>query len=437
MTVGAPHAAMPHPASAWASLAQPAPALRPLEGDTTADVVVIGAGFTGLNAAWELSKRGADAIVLEANDAGWGASGRNGGMAVLRYKKFWAALAGEFGDEATLAMYRWIHEGLDTLEANVRELGIECGFRRCGHITAAHGERSARALEDDIRWLAVHARDSAPRMLGRTGARDLMGTDEYVDGYLDPRAAGVHPLDYSRGFAAALVAKGVRIHRDTPALEIVAEAGRVIVRTPRGEIRARQALVCTNAYTWLFPLGYDLARRMVSISAAVIATAPVPEEARRHILPQGHIVTDTRHLVNYFRVLPGGGVLYGGRGSLTGREAPRYYENLVRGVRRTFPSLREVPIAHRWCGRVGITMDGFPHIGAVGDRVFYALGYYGRGVVLTNLLGKHLARRALGEKLSLGPMSESSFRPIPFNGLRIPVMKTVAAYYKLRDRLAI
>lgn len=427
----------PNVESVWAESAVPAPELPRLCEDISTEVVVIGAGFTGLNAARELTRRGVDCLILEANDAGWGASGRNGGMAVLRYKKFWSALATEYGNDATVAMHRWIHEGLDTLEQNVEELGIDCGFRRCGHITAAHGKRALRALEADCRWLASHAKDSTPRTFGAEDARELMGTDGYSGGYLDPRAAAIHPLNYSRGFAAALQRRGIRIYQASPVTSISAQGAYLILRTPGGIVRARKAIACTNAYSGLFDLGTDLSKRMLSISAAVVATEPLSPEAVRPILPMGHIVTDTRQLVNYFRLTPGNRILFGGRGSLFGREEPRYYEELVNGLHRTYPHLREVRISHRWCGRVGVTLDHFPHVGNIGDRLFYAVGCGGRGVVLSNLLGKYVVRRALGAPSALGPMSETKFRAIRFGHLRAPVLQSMAAYYRLRDHFAI
>lgn len=424
-----------HAPSVWAATGLPAPAMPALDRDLVTDVVVIGAGFTGLNAAWELAQRGVACVVIDAAECGWGASGRNGGMAVLRYKKSWSALAARFGDAATLALYRWIFEAVDGLERNVQELGIDCQFQRYGHITAANGPRALAELERDRAWLASRANDRVPSVVDPAGARRLIGTDAYHGGYLDPRSAGIHPLNYARGFAKALCARGVPMYGETPATALQVEQGGVKVLTPNGTITAKQALVCTNAYTNVFTFAGDIGRRIVPVSTSVVTTGPLTPELRAAVLPQGQLVTDTRHLVNYFRSVPGDRLLFGGRGSLSGKESPEIYEGLIGHLYRTFPALRGLGIDHRWSGMVAVTLDDFPHLGAVGDRVFFALGYGGRGVALTNLLGKHLARYALGERTALGPMSEPAFRPIPMHGLRIPAMNVVASYYKLRDRL--
>jgi glycine/D-amino acid oxidase-like deaminating enzyme len=153
------------------------------------------------------------------------------------------------------------------------------------------------------------------------------------------------------------------------------------------------------------------------------------------ILPKGQLVTDTRNLVNYFRKLPGNRVLFGGRGNISGFESPEIYHGLEQLLVDTFPVLAGLPIEHRWSGKVAVTMDDFPHVGRVGERIFYAIGCGGRGVALTNLLGKLMARMVKGENVDAGPMSSNRFAPIPFHALRLPAMQVMAGYYKLLDRL--
>lgn len=424
-----------HPISVWLTTAGASPVLGKLDRDVATDVVVIGAGFTGLNAALELARHGIACVVLEANELCWGASGRNGGMAVLRYKKAWSTLARQFGHEKTRHLYALLHEAVDTLEQNVVELEIECDFKRSGHITAANGPRALAILDADCRWLAAHVGDRVPQLLDAYETRILTGTDAYYGGYLDPRSAGIQPLEYGRGLARALLARGVPIFRASPAQQFVVAPDHVVVVTPGGEVRARKALISSNAYTDLHSFATDVARRIVPVLTSVVTTAPLSEAVLSTTLPQGHLVTDTRHLVNYFRLAPGGRLLFGGRGSLTGSEKPEIYDVLIAKMRETFPQLGNAEIDHRWSGNVAVTMDDFPHLGALGDRVFFALGYGGRGVALSNLLGRHLALRAIGECTTLGPMSESSFRPVPLHRLRIPAMNVVAGYYWLLDKL--
>jgi len=425
-----------HPQSVWLSSANPARAFEPLQADLNTEVAIIGGGFTGLSAAWHLAKADVSCVLLEGNDIGWGASGRNGGMAVLRYKKPWAALARQYGEDTARQLHRLLLGALDTIERMVEEAGIACDFLRYGHITAANGKSAVAMLEADIAWLRS-AGDSTPRMLSRAETAELAGSDCYLEGYLDPRAAGIHPLNYARGLAAALSDRGVPLYCATPVTAISDDGEGVSICTPGATVRARRLLIATNAYTELFGFGTDLDRRVVPVSTSVITTAPLEPEHLRKLLPAGHLVSDTRHLLNYYRVAPGGRLLFGGRGSLTGRESLEVYAGLERKLVETFPSLAGVGIDHRWSGKVAVTLDDFPHVGRLGARVAYAMGYGGRGVILTGLLGKLLAKLATGAEANAGPMGGENFAPIPFHGLRIPGMKAVAGYYRLLDALKV
>ncbi|MGH8616079.1 MAG: NAD(P)/FAD-dependent oxidoreductase [Burkholderiales bacterium] len=432
------YAPQAHPHSVWLTTAEQPPLELPrLASDVQTEVAIIGGGFTGLAAAHHLSLAGVACVVLEANDIGWGASGRNGGMAVLRYKKPWAALGTRYGQDTALRLHGLLLEAVDTLEATVAELGIACGFKRYGHLTAANGRKALNMLAADAQWLAAVAGDRTPRLLDAADTAALCGTADYLGGYLDPRAAGIHPLDYARGLAVGLRRKGVPLYAATPVRALTEDSSSVTLDTAGGNVRAKQVLIGTNAYTALHGFGTDLGRRVVPVSTSVVTTAPLPESAWRTLLPQGHLVSDTRHLLNYFRRVPGGRLLYGGRGSLTGRESPEVYAGLEQKMRETFPALAGTPIDHRWSGKVAVTLDDFPHLGRVSPRVAYAMGYGGRGVALTNLLGKLLAKLARGEVVDAGPMNANPFGPIPFHTLRVPAMKTVAGYYRVLDALKV
>jgi glycine/D-amino acid oxidase-like deaminating enzyme len=425
-----------HPQSLWAASAHPARAFPQLESAIQTDVAIIGGGFTGLSAAYHLSRAGVACAVLETNDIGWGASGRNGGMAVLRYKTPWAGLARRHGESVAIRLHRLLLEALDTMESMVSEIGIDCGFARHGHITAANGGAAIRMLEADIDWLAT-VNDRAPRMLTRAETAELCGTDCYVGGYLDPRAAGIHPLDYVRGLANGLAESGVPVYTNTSVVGVSEDSSGVALSTPGGGVRARHLIVATNAYTALHRFGTDLDRRVVPVSTSVIATAPLAEAVLDRLLPERQLVSDTRHLLNYYRIAPGNRLMFGGRGSLTGQESPEVYSGLEDRLRETFPSLQDTAVEFRWSGKVAVTLDDFPHVGRLSPRTAYAMGYGGRGVVLTGLLGKMLAMLVRNEPLDAGPMGGDNFQRIPFHALRIPAMKAVAGYYRLLDALKI
>lgn len=425
--------------SVWAATARAGdPPLKPLPGSTKVDVAVIGAGFTGLSAAHYLHASGLQTAVLDANDVGFGASGRTGGMGVPRYKTGFATLDAKYGTDAVRGLHRLIIEAVDTLEELVRDHRIECNFQRHGHITAAHCSEALAGLRNDVDWLARVQGDRTPSLFDARTMQLRTGTSVYAGGYFDPRGAGVHPLEYVRGLARSLAERGVAIHPRTPVSRIdEAAGGGFEVLTPHGTVTARQVLIATNAYTDAHSLNVNLGRRIVPVASSVIATAPLAEELAATILPQGNLVTDTRKLTNYFRTLPDRRLMFGGRGDLLGRDAPGSFRGLEELLLATYPQLGgKVEIVNRWSGKVAVTLDDFPHIGSLKPGLHFALGYGGRGVALAQLLGKMLAKLARGERVMAGPMSDNAFPPIPFHIFRVPAMQTMVMYYRWLDQRA-
>ncbi len=425
----------PYPESYWAATARTSSAYPKLGHDLETDVAIIGAGFTGLSAAYHLNRLGRACVVLEANRVGWGASGRNGGMVVPRYKHTFPALAAKYGANVAVMMHALVHRAVDTVENIVADCGIECGFSRCGHITPVVSAAAAVRFEADVDWLAQHAQDRAPTMLDRAETARRIGTTFYSAGYFEPRGAGIQPLDYCLGLASALYSRGVRIYCDSPVADWTHDGSAVVLHAHGARVRARHLIIATNGYTDLTRAGATLERRVVPMVSSVIVTERLPEAVLAYVLPQGNLATDAKRLTNYFRVLPEGRLFFGGRGGASNRVTPGVYLRLARDLAAIFPKLDDVPVSFRWSGRVAVTLDGLPHLGAIGKSVSYALGYNGRGVALSALLGGMLARVACGDAVDLGPMNHGRFGSIPFHGLRVPAKQVAIAYYKLLDAI--
>lgn len=425
------------PTSVWRDTAQPCEPLAPLQGDVETEVAIVGAGFTGLAAAHHLLGRSVDTVVLEARDAGWGASGRTGALVVPRYKTGFARLSRVYGDATARELHRLILEAVELLAQTIDAHNIRCEFQRNGHITAAHGPAALAALIADAQWLAANG-DAAIRILGREEMKEQIGSTAYCGGYLDVRGGSIHPLDYCNGLARALQKKGVPIFVGTQVLGFDRTESSIVLRTNRARVRAKRVIFATNAYTeGSLPLG-DLNRRIAPVSSSVIATVPLRPELRETLLSAGRPVSDTKHLLNYFRILENGQFVFGGRGDITGRsDDAKTYQGIERALVEIFPQLENVGIANRWSGMVAVTLDDFPHLGWIDDRILFALGYGGRGMALTSLMGKYLAAAVCGEAVELGPMTAPGFRPIPFHALRIPVMTLMAAYYRYKDKHAV
>jgi glycine/D-amino acid oxidase-like deaminating enzyme len=421
--------------SYWEASAAPGPALPPLTGERETEVAIVGAGLTGLAVAEALQERGVSCLVLDAKPVGWGASGRNGGSATPRYKKGWAALAAAHGDAATLWLHRALHAALDGIEARVERHGIACDFRRAGQATTAHGPAALAGLVADIDWLRRVARDETPRLLDREQTMAMLGTGEYPGAFFDPRGGFLHPLSYVRGWARALAGLGVAIHPESEVVRCSETASGVTLETTAGRVRARNVVLATNAYTpsGIFPGALE--RRIVPVASSLIVTAPLSGNLAAGVLPHGAVLADTRRILNYACKLPDGRLMIGGRGDLTGaREDPASYRRLERTVTRLFPALDGTAIDYRWKGMVAVTLDALPHVGSLSPRIHYGLGYGGRGLVPAHIIGRMLARRALGETVDAGPFGDGAFKPIPMHGLRRPAMRLAAGWWEFLDR---
>jgi len=418
--------------SFWGATANPHPDLGMLKNDIDTDVAIVGGGYTGLTTAHYLQRSGIPCVVLEANDAGWGASGRNGGMAVLRFKSGWAGLAQQVGLDTAQHMFHLLHDAIDSLESTIADYGIECGFGRCGHVTAAHGPKPLAGLEADVRWLEREMGYEGAALLDRAATTKLIGTTEYVGSYLERRSGAIHPLNYARGLAAG-VSKKVPVFVSSPVTGYRREADGFVLDTPKAKVRARRIVVATNAYTGLFPLPNDLAKRIVPVPSNIIATAPLGEAQLAGILPEGQVVTDTRRINLYFRVSPDRRMIFGTRGHLSGSNEPWAFSHIEEAMHRVFPTLRGAKVDYRWNGKVGFSLDYFPHFGLAEPGIYYGIGYSGRGVVLTHMVGKALAAMLRGEAVDAGPITRSEFRPIPLHALYPLGIRFYTAYYKYLD----
>ena len=415
--------------SLWRATAPLAPATTALEGPAEADVVVVGAGYTGLSCTLALAEAGRTVIVLEAGDIGHGASGRNGGQVIPGLKHDPDELVARFGRERGEALVRLAGGAADRVFALIAKYHIDCAAAQCGWIQPAHSAAAAQTIIKRTRqWVT---RRAPVELLPRERLALLLGTDTYAAGWLDRRAGALQPLSYARGLARAALNLGARVHTRSPATQIVRDHETWIATTPRGEARARQVVLATDAYSdALWP---ELAANQLVVSSVQIATDPLPELVRRTILPGGTTVSDTRKLLYYFRLDADGRFLIGGRGSVTDTVAESVYAGLQRFAARVYPRLAGMEWPYRWYGRVGITRDGLPHLAEVAPGVWTALGYCGRGVAMATTMGL-----LLGEILNGGRPAYpvAALKPIPLRTLRRPQLRAAIAYYRVHDAVS-
>lgn len=426
---------LPDVASLWQATAVTRPALARPPGDRTCDVVVVGGGFTGLSTARALARSGLAPIVVEANRIGWGASGRNGGVVAGKFRIPFRDIAAAHGLDAARQMHRLGVEAIEHVGELIEDLRIEgADYRPTGSLRCAYNAHTFEMLKSETAWLRETLGDDAVSILSAEEVAAETGAKDFVGGMLNLHGGVVHPLNFVLGLAAGLSAEGVEIREETPVLRLGREGAGVVVETPHGTIRARQAVIATNSYSELTPATAAVRTSIIPFRSAMIATQPLAGTAGAHLLSTDRSYTETRRMMRWFRKA-GDRLLYGGRGAFGKADSEAAFRALETAMVRQFPELASVAVTHRWSGLVAMTLDSLPHLGRLDDRVVYCVGYNGSGVALSSGIGRHVAALVRGEAPDLGLLTAHSLRRIPFYALREPAVRLVAGWYQFLDAI--
>jgi len=421
--------------SLWKSTAEPGPALPALEADLSADVAIVGGGYSGLSAAHALQRRGIEPVVLEARSVGWGASGRNGGVVSAKFRVPFPAIAKAHGLDTARRMHRLAHESVDAVEELIADLGVsQAQFQRTGNLRCAHTQRALDGLIAEADWLRRELKDDSCSVLSREELAQELGSAAFVGGVLNRVAGTIHPLNYVRGMAAGLVARKVQIFENSPVSGILREPAGVVVETPCGRVRARQVLIATDAYSGLTSATGQVNRRVVPFRSAIIATERMPAELHAKLLAARRGYSETRRMMKWFRKVDGRFV-FGGRGAFGKEDTVSSFEALRRAMTALFPELEGLAIEFRWSGLVGMTFSQLPHVGRIDDRACVAFGYNGVGIAMATLLGRYAGRVMAGESPQVALLDASRQKPVPFHSLRAPGVRLVAGWYQMLDAL--
>jgi len=416
--------------SLWAATASPAPDTQPLAESADAEVLVIGGGYAGLSTALHLAERGIRPLVLEAREIGFGGSGRNGGQVIPGLKHDPDELMRMYGPEHGERLVRFAGQTADLVFGLIERHGMDVPRRRAGWIQGAHTPAAlAVAHGRAAQWARLGA---AVRQLDRGEVAELLGTQRYLGGWVDERAGCIQPLSYARGLARAAMQAGARIHTDTPVTRLARENGRWVATTALGtRVRADRVVMCTNAYGGgLWP---GLRQSIIDVQTFQVATQPLPQPLRDTLMPQGHVCSDTRNLLLYFRLDHQGRLLMGGRGPFREPRGPQDWAHLERVVAKLFPQAAGVPFEYRWCGRVAVTRDYLPHLHEPEPGLLVDLGCQGRGVGLQTAMGQAMAEYVATGDVRALPVPVTPIRPFPLYPLRRLYVNAVVTWYRLND----
>lgn len=428
------------PANFWRTTIDD-PVCLPLTDATRAEVAIIGAGFTGLNAALRLAEAGVDVVVLDMHGPGWGASGRNGGFCCLGGAKASAsALKRRFGEAEYMDYRRTEVAAIDHVAGLLDRLGIDADRHSNGETILAHRSKDMAVLRADAK-IARNEYGVDTEIIEKDDLSSLgMASPEFHGGLTVRKGFGLNPRKYVLGLAAATIAAGVRIYGDSPVTGIKREEGHYVLTTPRGTVTAGRLLLATNGYS-SDDLPDWMRARYLPIQSNIIVTRPLTET---EIAAQGwstdQMAYDTRHLLHYFRLMPDRRMLFGMRGGL--RVTPGAQARMRLYIRaefdRIFPAWRDVETPHFWSGLACLSRDLIPHVGPIGDwpDAWTSLAYHGNGVAMGSYCGTLLADLALGRQSS-GPfpgMLRTKPPRFPLGGFRRSILPATFLWYHMVDR---
>jgi len=402
--------------------------------DGRADVAVIGGGFTGVVAALHLARRGAKVHLFEQHTVGFGASGRNGGMATTGMAIGIRDAVEKYGFDKAATMYGAYAEAIDLIEKLVTEEEIDCDFGRPGKLNLASKPAHYEGFERTAELLNSRLGGDI-RLIPKAELRSEIGSDAFHGGMADSKSASLHVGKYIRGLAEAAERAGVTIHEHAPVQKLTRVPSGHELQTPRGRIRADQVLLATGAYTRR-PFRWQQVR-IAPVGSFIIATEPLDQGVCDDLLPHRRVASDSKNLLNYFRLSPDNRLLFGGRARFA-MSNPQSDEKsgriLQEAMVQLFPQLADTRIDYCWGGLVDMTLDRMVKAGQH-DGVHYSMGYAGHGVQMATYMGRQMAEYMAGTP-DANPWSDFTFRRIPGHFGPPWFLPFAGAYYTFKDRVS-
>ncbi|WP_417779366.1 NAD(P)/FAD-dependent oxidoreductase [Stutzerimonas xanthomarina] len=422
-----------HAASYYAATANQPLEFALLQGEQSADVCIVGGGFSGLNTAIDLAERGLSVVLLEAHRIGWGASGRNGGQLIRGVGHDVEQFQPVLGDEGVDNLKRMGFEAVDIVRERIERYAIQCDLT-WGYCDLATKQRHLDGFEADYADLQRLGYPHPLRRVPKEAMREVIGSDRYVGGLIDMGSGHLHPLNLALGEAAAAQSLGVRLYEGS-AVERIDYGQQVRVHTAQGSVRADQLVLAGNAY--LGSLNKSLAGKVLPAGSYIIATEPLPAAVRQELLPQNMAVCDQRVALDYFRLSADGRLLFGGACHYSGRDPKDIAAYMQPKMLEVFPRLRNTRIDFKWGGMIGIGANRLPQIGRLSDQpnVYYAQAYAGHGLNATHLAGRLLAEAISGQLEGRFDLFARVPHPTFPGGqrLRSPLLALGMLWHRLKD----
>ena len=419
--------------SLWSATAPSVVPTPALSESVKVDVAIVGAGYTGLSTALHLAERGVSVCVLEANEPGWGASGRNGGQVNPTLKYDPEQLVRMYGSERAEPLISTVSNSADLVFNLIERHGIDCAPVRKGWMQLSYTDKGVAGLHARAdQW----ARRGVPvQRLDATAVASRLGSQAFAGGWLDGRAGAIQPLAYVRGLVSAALAAGAQVHGHSAVTGLQRQGTGWQLHTAGGaQVTADQVVLATNGYSGnLWP---GMAQSILAANSFIVATKPLSGRAADSILPGQETVSTAQRLLLYFRKDNHGRLLMGGRGLFNDPTSPTDFAHLERSLALLFPQLGPLEFEYRWAGRIAITRDFMPHVHEPAPGLTLALGCNGRGIALCTSLGQQLAGRLCDSRAEF-VYPVTPLQRLPLHGLQRFYIGAGVAWYSLLDRLNI
>lgn len=391
------------------------------------DVVVVGGGYTGLSAAQTLAQAGVDVAVLETNTIGWGASSRNGGMALPGFQQGLQKVFKTYGEQLGRELWNGSLAALRHTADLIRDEQIECNFTPTGYALLASKPSHMAWMQEEAEWFDKTL-DHTLTLRSPDDITDVVGTDVFYGALVDELGAGIQPTKYMMGLAEVAQQHGANLFENSRASAVEPIHGGFNVKVGLESIRCDHVIFATNGYS----KSEQVKHRIIPVGSYIIVTEPLPSDLAERLIPKRRQLFDSKNFLNYFRLTPDNRILWGGRNNLsTGLDLQESKQHLHASLLQTFPELTDFAITHSWSGNLGVCVDKMPHIGQV-DGAYFALGYGGHGVAMSTHLGAEVAQLVLGKKQT-SPFMEIP-APMPFlHQAGTVFLPAASAYFRFLD----
>ena len=419
-----------YPDSYYAASRNQKPDRPMLTTDITAEICVVGGGYSGLSTALHLIESDHEVVLLEGAQIGWGASGRNGGQIVNGLNASLEKIKKSYGQQNADFVGQLVTRGGKIIRRFIHDYHIDCDLKEKNVFAAFNQGQMKDLMSTHALWESHGMKDR--EILDKTGIQRYVNTDAYVGGMIDHSGGHIHPLNLALGEASAIEYGGGVIYENTLMVDIEYNDDSIKIITEFGTVTCQQAVICGNAY--LNKVIPKLTDRVMPVSTQIIATEPLGDLADE-LIPSDVCVEDVRYILDYYRLSADKRMLFGG-GTVYGGQDPSDITAKIRpNMNKIFPQLRDVKIDYAWSGNFALSFSRVPQMGKLHDRVFFAHGYSGHGVTGSHLFGQILADAINGKTKEFDTFAKIPWIPFPGGrALRVPYSVMGSWWYALKDR---